>query len=131
ILIECTGLGAVDRPAPAGTAAPETPAAQTVNEVTVTIGGVAARVTFAGLAPGSTGRYQIRAIAPPGVSLGDAVSVQVTVAGQSSVPFTMSICSELDGGPAGSPVAHVVAHGAAPLPHPRSPARPASHLRHT
>jgi uncharacterized protein (TIGR03437 family) len=91
ILIECTGLGAVDRPSPAGTAAPETPAAQTVNAVTVTIGGVAARVTFAGLAPGSTGRYQIKAVAPAGVAVGDAVPVQVTVAGQASAPVTIAI----------------------------------------
>jgi len=91
IVIECTGLGAVDRPAPAGTAAPDAPAAQIMNRATVTIGGVAANITFAGLEPGATGLYQIKAIVPAGVPPGDAVLVQVTVAGQTSPAVTMAI----------------------------------------
>lgn len=70
---ECTGLGAV------------------VNAVAVTIGGVNTTVTFAGLVPGSTGLYQIGATVPSGVASGDAVPVQITVAGQTGPAVTMAI----------------------------------------
>jgi len=91
IVIECTGLGAVDRPAPAGTAAPDAPAAQTMNRATVTIGGVRAEITFASLEPGATGLYQIKATVPAGAPPGDLAPVQVTVAGQTSPVVTMAI----------------------------------------
>src|SRR5262245_33402739 len=80
-----------DEPPPVGSAAPETPAAKTLNPVTITVGGIAAAVSFAGLAAGMTGMYEIRATLPAGVAPGNAVPVVVTVAGQVSPPVTMAI----------------------------------------
>jgi uncharacterized protein (TIGR03437 family) len=48
-----------------------------VQPVTVTIGGVPARVDFAGLAPGYTGLFQVNAKVPESIHPGDAVSVQI------------------------------------------------------
>src|SRR5262249_45006390 len=54
IVIYCTGLGEVTPPVPAGSAVPAGQASNTVNPVTVSIGGVPAGVTFSGLAPGGS-----------------------------------------------------------------------------
>ncbi len=48
---------------------------------TVTIGGVAAKVLFSGLAPGFAGEYQIDVQVPAGVASGDSVPVVVTMLG--------------------------------------------------
>lgn len=90
IVIACTGLGAVDPPVAAGVAAPLPPPV-TVSPVQVTIGGVNAKVLFAGLVPGSVGLYQVKAYVPKGVPPGDTVNVQITVAGQVSPAVTMPI----------------------------------------
>ena len=82
-MIFCEGLGAVTPAIDAGTPAPAFSNVRTVNAATVTIGGVSAPVSFAGLAPGFVGLYQINAMVPAGVS-GDALPVVVTVAGRSS-----------------------------------------------
>jgi uncharacterized protein (TIGR03437 family) len=81
--IYCTGLGSVNPPVPEGTASP-TPAATTTQTPIVTIGGLPAQVTFAGLTPGSVGLYQVNAVVPPGVLPGSAVPVVVTVDPQAS-----------------------------------------------
>jgi uncharacterized protein (TIGR03437 family) len=52
LVIYCAGLGAVNPPLTAGSPAPNSPLAKTLNTVTVTIGGQPAQVVFAGLAPG-------------------------------------------------------------------------------
>ncbi len=92
IVIYCEGLGAVDPPVPAGAAAPGVePLARTVNAVRLTIGGVEAGTSYRGLAPGFSGLYQINATIPPGVSPGDAVPVQLQVAGQTSAPATIAV----------------------------------------
>jgi uncharacterized protein (TIGR03437 family) len=88
VVIYCTGLGAVDPPVAAGAAATSS---RTVNEVTVTIGGRAARVDYAGLTAGLSGLYQINTRVPEGVVPGDEVPVVVTVAGFPSVPVTMVV----------------------------------------
>ncbi len=90
IVIYCSGLGAVDPPVSAGTAASLSVLSRTVNPVTVTIGGRPATVAFAGLAPGFSGLYQINAVVPSGLSAGD-LPVVVTVAGQSSTPVTLPV----------------------------------------
>jgi uncharacterized protein (TIGR03437 family) len=90
VVIYCTGLGPVSPPVAAGTPAPS-PAAQTVNPVTVMIGGRTADVKFAGLTPGSSGLYQINAVVPSGVTPGDTVPVTLQVAGQTSPPVTMAV----------------------------------------
>jgi len=71
-----------------GAAAPASPLAQTLNGVQLTIGGISVPVSFAGLTPGL---YQINAILSAGVPSGNAVSVTITVAGQTSPEITRAI----------------------------------------
>ncbi|HTW66692.1 MAG TPA: hypothetical protein VME17_18860 [Bryobacteraceae bacterium] len=91
LAIFCTGLGAVDQPVPDGAAAPVSPLANTVAKPSVTIGGQAAAVSFAGLSPGFAGLYQIDASVPKGVAPGDAVPVLINVAGQTSQAATVAV----------------------------------------
>ncbi len=90
VVIYCTGLGVVAPAVDAGNAASSTVLSRVVNPVTVQIGGVAADVVFAGLAPGFAGLYQVNARVPVGVA-GDAVTLTVQVAGQSSPPVTIAV----------------------------------------
>jgi uncharacterized protein (TIGR03437 family) len=89
-VIYCTGLGAVTPPVPAGVPAPASPLSEATG-VSVTIGGVAANASFAGLSPGFAGLYQINAVVPSGVTPGSQVPVVLSVAGQTSPPVTMAI----------------------------------------
>src|SRR5947208_3640237 len=57
LVLYANGLGAVTPDVPSGTAPKGLSA--TLNPVTVSVGGVAAEVYFAGLAPGFVGLYQI------------------------------------------------------------------------
>jgi len=91
IEIFCAGLGPVNPPVSAGNAASMTTLSNTVNPVTVTIGGQNAQVFFAGLAPGFAGLYQVNAIVPSGITPGSAVPLILTEAGQSSAPVTIAI----------------------------------------
>ena len=59
--------------------------------VTATLGGVNAPVTFAGLAPGFVGLYQVNVKVPEGVAAGDAVSLVITQAEVSSNTVTIAI----------------------------------------
>jgi uncharacterized protein (TIGR03437 family) len=90
VVIYCTGLGAVSPPVPEGTPAPSSPLSNTVNPVTVTIGGYDARVQFSGLTPGFPGLYQVNAVVPTGLS-GDALPVIIAVAGQTSPQVTIAV----------------------------------------
>ena len=91
LIIYCSGLGAVSPTIPAGTAPALTQLLNTVNPVTVTVGTQSAKVLFAGLAPGFAGLYQVNAVVPTGVTPSATVPVVLTVAGQMSVPVTVSI----------------------------------------
>ena len=77
VLSLCNGLGAV---ASDGT---------TTNPVTVTIGGVNARVNYSGLAPGYPDLYQVNVVVPEGVAAGNEVSLKI--AGQTSPPVSMAV----------------------------------------
>jgi adhesin/invasin len=90
VVIYCTGLGAVNPPIPEGTPAPPLPLSNTVNAVTVSIGGQDAVVQFSGLTPGFPGLYQINAVVPKSLS-GEAIPVVVSVAGQTSPQVTMAV----------------------------------------
>jgi uncharacterized protein (TIGR03437 family) len=90
ILIEASGLGAVD-PALDSRSVPPSPIPQTVNAVSVTIGGVFAQVEFAGLSPDVAGLYYLRAIMPAGVTAGSDVPVIVSAAGGSSPIVSMAV----------------------------------------
>ena len=89
VVIYCSGLGAVNPPVKQGDA--PTTASRTVNEATVTIGGVKADVQYAGVTPGYAGLYQVNATVPVTVAPGNAVPVTITVAGQTSNTVTIAV----------------------------------------
>jgi uncharacterized protein (TIGR03437 family) len=84
-----SGLGRVNSTVAAGAPAPSAePFARVANSVDVYIGGLAATVAYAGLAPGLGGLYQLNVTIPPGVATGnqfielstiDADSIQATI----------------------------------------------------
>jgi uncharacterized protein (TIGR03437 family) len=85
LTVWATGLGPVANQPAAGAAAPLSPLSTTLQEPGVTVGGMPARVIFAGLAPNFVGLYQINVVALENAS-GDVV---VTVGGRSSRPFPL------------------------------------------
>ncbi len=90
ILAYLTGAGPVsDQPAD-GAAAGSNPLSSVTSAVTATIGGQAAAVSFAGLAPGFVGLWQLNIVVPSGVTQGDLPLV-VTVGGQSSNSANVSV----------------------------------------
>jgi uncharacterized protein (TIGR03437 family) len=70
IVIYATGLGVTAPPVPTGQAAPTGTLASAIAPPTVTLGGVAMNISYAGLVPGEVGVYQINAVAPLGVPQG-------------------------------------------------------------
>jgi uncharacterized protein (TIGR03437 family) len=89
VSIYCTGLGAVSPAAASGTA-PPAPPPQTVLPVQVSVASIPAQVTFAGLAPGFVGLYQVNAMVPPGAPSG-VQNVQIFENGAISNTVTISI----------------------------------------
>ena len=73
-----TGFGPVTPDVPAGRIADQ--ASRITGSLQVTIGGVSATVTYAGLAPNIVGLYQINVTVPAGVE-GDVVPVLFTLNG--------------------------------------------------
>ena len=88
LVIYCAGLGDVNPPVVAGSAAV---LSMTVNPVTVAIGGQAAAVDFAGLAPGFAGLYQVNAHVPSGIKAANDVPLQISVLGQQSSAFPIPV----------------------------------------
>jgi uncharacterized protein (TIGR03437 family) len=88
LVIFCAGLGEVNPPVVAGSAAV---LSMTVNPVTVKMGDQQAGVDFAGLAPGFAGLYQVNARVPSGLTPGNDVPLQVSVAGQQSTPVMIAV----------------------------------------
>jgi len=80
VSIFATGLGPVANPVAPGAAAVADEATLTA-PVQVSIGGIAAEVSYAGLAPGWVGLYQVNARVPENVAPGDTVPVVIRVAG--------------------------------------------------
>jgi len=91
LVIYCDGLGDVDPRQVAGAEVPVTPLTQTLEPVTVTIGGVPATVFFSGLTPGFTGLYQVNAFVPAGVTPGDNVPLVITQSGRPSPTVSISV----------------------------------------
>ena len=73
ILVYCTGLGPVTNTPATGSAASGTQLSVALTTPTATIGGVNAPVTWAGLAPGTVGEYQVNVQVPANAPTGDAV----------------------------------------------------------
>ncbi len=74
-----TGLGPIRAPVAAGVRSPAGDGSRVTAPVGVTIGGMAAQVTYAGLAPGWVGLYQVNARVPSNIGFGDAVPVVIQV----------------------------------------------------
>jgi uncharacterized protein (TIGR03437 family) len=90
IVFYCSGLGAVDHPVSAGAQTPLTPLSNTINPVTVTIGGKQQKAAFAGLTPLFAQLYQVNVVMPSGVPAGTA-DVTLSAAGQDSEPVTIQV----------------------------------------
>ena len=91
ISIFCTGLGATEPAVASGAPAPSNPLATVTMPVMVTIGGQPATVSFAGLAPGFVGVYQVNAQVPTVVTPGDTVPVVLTQGGFESNTATIAV----------------------------------------
>jgi minor extracellular serine protease Vpr len=63
----------------------------TKQQVTVTIGGQSATASFAGLAPGFPGLYQINVAVPQSATTGSAVPITISVGGQTSAQATIPV----------------------------------------
>jgi len=81
--IYAAGLGLTSPVVPAGTVSPSNALATAVAQPTVTLGGFGLPVTFAGLAGGQIGVYQISVTVPSSVPLGLSLPLTITQAGQS------------------------------------------------
>jgi len=91
LVIYSAGLGLTNpRIADGDAASPDTPA-PTSETVKVTIGGIEASVSFAGLAPGLPAMYQINVTVPEGLTPGNEVPVVIGVAGQISPAVTIAV----------------------------------------
>jgi uncharacterized protein (TIGR03437 family) len=84
IVIYATGLGRTDPAVDAGLPAPADPLPSAIIAPQVTLGGAALNVTYAGLAPGQVGVYQINASVPIGVPLGMNVPLVVNQGGSAT-----------------------------------------------
>ena len=71
VYLYATGLGPVDNTPPTGAATPGSPLATTRTLPSITIGGQACLVRFAGLAPALAGVYQVNLVVPPGIPSGE------------------------------------------------------------
>jgi uncharacterized protein (TIGR03437 family) len=91
LTIHSSGLGPTNPQVPDGNGAPADPLAAAAETVEVTIGGVPAPVSFAGLSPGLAAHYQIKVTVPEGVTPGDEVPVVIRVAGQVSPTVTIPV----------------------------------------
>ncbi len=90
IVMYATGLGAVTPPVTDGVAGPSSPLSTVADPISLTIGGVKATITYAGLAPGFASLYQLDAIVPV-VTPGNSVPLVITVDGQDSPPVTIAV----------------------------------------
>jgi uncharacterized protein (TIGR03437 family) len=91
ITIFCSGLGPVTNTPASGQPAGGNPLSQTTTPPTVTIGGVNAPVSFAGLAPDFVGLYQVNVPIPAGVTPGNAVPVIISIGGETSNTATIAV----------------------------------------
>ena len=91
LVIYCSGLGAVDPNVSTGSASPGGPPATATNQIIVTIGGVNAPVSFAGLTPDFAGLYQVNVTVPSGIAPGASVSVLLTEGSLTSPAVTVAI----------------------------------------
>ncbi len=70
VIAYVTGIGPVDNPVPTGAAAPTATLSRATAPVTVTVNGITATVSFAGLAPGFAGLGQLNIVVPSALTPG-------------------------------------------------------------
>jgi len=92
VAVYATGLGATQPSVVSGVAAPSAePLARVTATVTAGVGGNPAPVSFAGLAPGFVGLYQVNVQIPTGVSTGPAIPLVLSQNGVVSNTVTLAI----------------------------------------
>ena len=91
IEIYATGLGAVENEPRSGSAASANPLSRTTAIPSVTIGGVAATVTFSGLAPELVGVYQVNMLVPDDAPVGEAVPLVLSIEGAVANTVTIAV----------------------------------------
>lgn len=91
VLIYGTGLGGVVPSVPTGAAAPGDPLANVVVAVTAQVGGTDSKVSFAGLAPGFVGLYQLNVRIPPDTAPAPDIPVVISVGGVQSNSVTIPV----------------------------------------
>lgn len=79
VSVFATGLGSVEPSVPTGQRAPQDPLSEVVEEVTALVGDAPAEVTFAGLAPGFIGLYQVNIVVPSDTEPGRIVPIALNV----------------------------------------------------
>jgi uncharacterized protein (TIGR03437 family) len=89
LTIECAGLGAVAPAESAGIAA--TSRLSVVADVNVTVGAIPAAVTSAQLKIGAVGVYVVQITVPTGLTAGDSVPVQISIAERVSNQVTIAV----------------------------------------
>lgn len=89
VSIYCTGLGAVNVPQVDGVPAPASELVYTNATPTVTVGGTQAQIVFSGLAPGTTGLYQIDALVPNVPSGAQTLTVTISNVVSNSTTLTV------------------------------------------
>ena len=102
ISVFVTGLGDVFPGVADGSLGPLNPLSTASNTITVNVDGVAATVTYAGLAPQLAGLYQINFTLPSGVSTGD-VALDVSGPDSYSSEAAITIGATLDARPQTAP----------------------------
>jgi uncharacterized protein (TIGR03437 family) len=102
LVLYTTGLGEVTpngdpngTPLATGVIAPVSgsPLYETTATPTVQVGGVTATVLFSGVAPGTSGEYQVDFQVPTGVTEGDAVPLTVSMPGSTTATATLAVHS--------------------------------------
>jgi uncharacterized protein (TIGR03437 family) len=81
ITIYLTGMGQTFPPVPTGAAAPSDPLARVSQAPALTIAGMDLAVSYAGLAPGEVGVYQINATVPAAVLTGMSMPLTINQGG--------------------------------------------------
>ena len=71
LVIYLVGMGVTNPPVASGAASPSDPLPKVPSDVEISIGGLNAPVSYAGLTPGGVGLYQINFTVPDGVTTGD------------------------------------------------------------
>jgi uncharacterized protein (TIGR03437 family) len=98
LIVWATGIGKLSQLATTGAASPGSPPAQAVDLPTVTVGGAAAVVQFAGLAPGLVGLVQINIQLPSTLPAGASLPLVVTFpGGAASQPVSLWVQSSATG----------------------------------